>query len=294
MRHIVTGISRVTAEKNQELICLEESMRRALIDSNIEITDNNRSNIGIFLGTTFSNFCIRKNNFDKLDKLGMRAVNPADFPRLLISYLGGCLSIKFGTKGALGVLSSGQSSGLDALQQALFFLQRDKKNIAFVIDLDESWEEKKSFMANGSVCFVCENMDSKTRRKVYAEILRIESFFEKKNKISGICKCIQKTLEFCLPKKAASQYFYSSQPLNNRKYILENNALQYIYKDKKNKLFPAKNTANSSLKVLYDNLKSKIFVNSRQNNLPISLFLNIGNDANSICVATRIFKATLE
>jgi hypothetical protein len=75
---------------------------------------------------------------------------------------------------------------------------------------------------------------------------------------------------------------------------LENNALQYIYKDKKNKLFPAKNTANSSLKVLYDNLKSKIFVNSRQNNLPISLFLNIGNDANSICVATRIFKATLE
>jgi len=291
MKHVITGIACVTDRKGQELIYLEESLRRALKDGGIEIINKNRGNIGIFLATTFSNFYIRKDTFDKLDKLGVRAVNPADFPRQLISYLGGYLSIKFGTKGAMSVLSSGQSSGLDALQQALFFLQRDKKNVAFVIDLDENWQEKSSSAVKAGVCFICENTASESRRKIYAGVLRIENSFEKKNKNSGLCKCIKKTLEFCSSQKVTPRYFYSSGTLNSRKYILEKKALQHIYGNKKIKLFPARNITNASLRAIYDTLKRRRFLRSRQESLPGSLFLNIGEDTNSVCVALRDFRA---
>jgi|GEM_PF-1861831 len=284
MRQVITGISCATGQENQELICLEESLRKALTDSKIEITDINRNNIGIFLGTTFSNFCIRKNNFDKFNKLGIRAVNPADFPRLLISYLGGCLSIKFGTKGAMSVLSSGDSSGLDALEQALFFLKRDKKNIAVVIDLDEAWRGKSPSKIISSVCLICESVTSKSHRKVYADILGIQNYFEKKNEISGICKCIKKGLEFSLSQKLIPQFF-SSGSLRSRKYILEKKALQSVCQDKKFKLLPAKSITNSSLTPLYDIFKERN--RSYQKKLSVSLFLNVGEDVNSICVATR-------
>ncbi|MDD4182204.1 MAG: beta-ketoacyl synthase N-terminal-like domain-containing protein [Candidatus Omnitrophica bacterium] len=286
MRHAITGISCVAARKNQEFVCLEELMHRALEDSKVKIADHNRDNIGIFLGTTFSNFYIRKNNFDKLNKLtksDVRRINPADFPKLLISYLGGCVSIKFGTKGALSVLSSGQASGLDALHQALFFLQRNKKNIAFVIDLDENWHKNKASSAKSGVCFVCESISSQSPIKVYADILRVENFFEKKNKNSGLCKCLKKTLEFCSSQKAMPQYFYSSQIRGSKKYALEQKALSCIFADKKFKLMPAKTVTNSSLRAVYDNIKQQRLCPWPEN-LAVSLFLNIGENANSSCV----------
>lgn len=286
MRHIITGISCATGEENQELVCLEESLRKALTDGKIEITGSNRSNVGIFLGTTFSNFCIRKNNFDKFNKLGMRVVNPADFPRLLISYLGGCLSIKFGTRGAMSVLSSGTSSGLDALEQALFFLKRDKKNIAVVVDLDENWQGKSLSKIISSVCLICENAASKSHRKVYADILGIQNYFEKKNGISGICKCIKKGLEFSSSQKVIPQFF-SSGTLSSRRHILEEKALRFVLQDKKFRLSPARNITNSSLRPLYDAFKGRNPSYPNLEKLYVSLFLNVGEDANSICVATR-------
>ena len=287
MKQAITGISRVVDKKQQGLICIESSIRAALKDSNIEINAANRKNIGIFLGTTFSNFYIRKNAFEKLETIGVRAVNPADFPKQLISYLGGYFSIQFGTKGAMGVFSSGLSSGLDALQQALFFLQRDKKNIAVVVDFEENQKADYPWAVNAGICFICENIGLKSRKKTYANVVRIESFFEKKNKTIGLCESIKKALEFCSTRSLAPQQFFSSHPSGSRRYVLEKKALQSVYKDNKIKFFPAKNISNASLRVIHDTLKNKIFLRVFKENLPVSLYLNIGEDANSVCVVTQ-------
>jgi hypothetical protein len=284
MMQVITGISYVLNNKGEELMCLEELMQRAIDDSGIKITEKNQANIGIFLGTTFSNFCTRKNNFDKLNKIGVRAINPADFPKLLISYLGGCLSIKFGTKGALSVLSSGSASGIDVLQAALFFLQRDKKNIAFVLDLDESRQDDSSPGAKAGICFICENIISAKRRKVYANILRVETSFERKNEISGLCECIKKILDFCSSRKIAPRYFFGSQTINSSKHLLENKAIRFACQAGGVKFFPALNPSNSSLKPIYAAINS-----SHQKKIPAALFVNIGEDANSACVAIGNF-----
>lgn len=288
MMQAITGISYVLNNKGDELLCLEESIQKAINDSGIKITGKNQANIGIFLGTTFSNFCIRKNNFSKLNKIGVRAINPADFPKLLISYLGGCLSIKFGTKGALSVLSSGLSSGLDILQAALFFLQRDKKNIAFVVDLDENRQDDYFPVAKAGVCFVCENIISAKRRKIYANILRVETSFERKDEISGLCECIKKILNFCSSGKNTPRYFFGSQTIGSGKYPLENKATQLACNGGKLKLFPAQNAANSSLKPVYDAINTGV-LSSQRKKIPAALFINIGENTNSACAAMGNF-----
>jgi len=287
MNHVITGISYVPAKQRDALMCLEESMRVALSNSKLKISARTGSNIGIFLGTTFSNFSIRKNNFDKFNKLGIRAVNPADFPKLLISYLGGCLSIKFGTKGAMSVLSSGSSSGLDALSQALFFLERDKKNIAAIIELDESWEGESLPEIKASTCFICENIAVGSRRKIYADILGIQDYFEEENKVSGVSECIKEVSELFLSKKDKPQ-FLSSAALNSDKYFLEKKALQSVFPDKNSKLIPARAATNSGLKALYDVFKSKKFTYLNKEKMPVSLFLSAGRDSNSTCLAMKL------
>lgn len=287
MNHVITGVSYIPVKTGDALMCLEESMRVALSSGKLKISAGAGSNIGIFLGTTFSNFSIRKNNFDKLNKLGIRAVNPADFPKLLISYLGGCLSIKVGTKGAMSVLSSGSSSGLDALGQALFFLKRDKKNIAAIIELDETWEGESLPEIKASTCFICENIAVGSRRKIYADILGIQNYFEEENEASGISECIKKVSEPFLSKKDKFQ-FLSSAALNSNKYLLEEKALRGIFPDENNKLIPAKAATNSGLKALYDVFKSKKFTCLNKEKMPVSLFLSAGRDSNSTCLAMKL------
>lgn len=294
MCNIITGISCVVAKKGKELACLEEAISNALADGGIKITDKNSGNIGIFLGTTLSNFNVRENTFATFTKLGVRAFNPADFPRQLISYLGGCLSIKFGTKGAMSVVSSGQSSGLDALTQALFFLQRERKNIAIVIDLDESLSKSEGFSAASCACFVLEKASLKSGKKVYADILRIEHYFERKNENQGLCGAVGNVFEFCSSKRIFPKHFLSSQTISSKKYNLEEEALKCSYKDKESKLIPARIASNSSLMAIYENIKARRYLHTSSKKIPVSLFLDIGEETNSGCAVIRCLPAQEE
>ena len=93
-------------------------------------------------------------------------------------------------------LSSGCSSGLDALAQAMHFLSRDKANKALVIELAEEFSREAVCAGDKNVCLVLENSSS-DKKPGYGRILAFESFFEKKGQRQGLNKALRLALEGC-------------------------------------------------------------------------------------------------
>jgi len=279
------------ADLSAELIL--DSVRLALGENAITIDKENCRNIGIFLGTTFSTFYLRNNTFQNYLREGLKALNPTLFPETLLSYLGGYFSIKLSVQGIHSTLSSGSSSGFDALMQGVYFLKNDNKNKAVIIELDEDFGEDLIYTLKGTTCLVIENTASAKAKSSYGNILGTASFFEKEGESLGLSKAIQTTLDKCgLKFTEIDRIFccgFGSSHLREREAFC--NAKGYS----QSKLFSLidKGDISRSAFFLFGNILKKgnlKAVNCAKKSL-ISLFLNLGCNNNSSCL---IFKSPLE
>jgi len=131
-----------------------DSARAALKSAGLKIDPRNAHHIGLFIGTAFFNLQQRRKFFADYTKGGIRMVNPAEFPGTLISCLGSNICISLGIKGANVTVSSGDSAGGDALVAARYFLERNKKNIALVVELAEKIVRAGEAQGKASTCRV--------------------------------------------------------------------------------------------------------------------------------------------
>jgi hypothetical protein len=166
-----------------------ELTRRALEDRGIYRQAQLSRNLGVFVATTLSNIGIRERNCRAYLACGTRAVNPAEFPQGLVSYLGGYLSIDCEAKGINSTVSSGASSSLDALSQAQFFLKRNPDNKAIIVELSEVIQDNSVCLIEESVCVLLENAVEGSRR--YADIVALASYFDEEGSCQGLKKSIQ-------------------------------------------------------------------------------------------------------
>jgi len=90
----------------------------ALEDARLEITDENRNEIGVVLGSTMGSV----HSISEFDKGGLRDgpryVNPAQFPNTVINSPASQVAIRFGLRGLNTTISTGFTASLDALSYA--------------------------------------------------------------------------------------------------------------------------------------------------------------------------------
>jgi len=182
--HSYDGHSEAIVEEVVE--CIKDICRQC----SLVITGANNRNIGLFLGTTFSNFDLRFNNFELFRQKGLKAMNPAYAPKGLLSYIGGQICIACNIKGCQSTVSSGSSSGFDSLFQALHFLKRDRENKAIIIEFKENFTVEPSCAINGNCCLVLANQDNGQGLAIRA----ISSFFEKEHEVKAAIKAVQQAL----------------------------------------------------------------------------------------------------
>jgi 3-oxoacyl-[acyl-carrier-protein] synthase II len=91
----------------------------AIEDAKLDITDANRNDIGVVLGSTMGSV----HSISEFDKEGLREgpryVNPAQFPNTVINSPASQVAIRFGACGVNATISTGFSASLDAVGYAL-------------------------------------------------------------------------------------------------------------------------------------------------------------------------------
>ncbi|MDD5583921.1 MAG: beta-ketoacyl synthase N-terminal-like domain-containing protein [Candidatus Omnitrophica bacterium] len=292
---IVRGISIAADKESSNIDNILETVSSALTDGGVRYTSM-RGNTSVILGTTFSNFHIRKENTDKYFKQGTRVINPADFPHGLISYLGGCVSVKFNIQGAQNTLSSGISSGVDALTYAFYLAAREKRSRTIVIELGESIERGIRFSLRGIVCCVIENVARAHKENGYGVIVGVESFFEKKGRSQG--------LEFIL-KNIFKRYVRGfddppcivfSSASGTQRHNLERKAVRNAFGAAHAKMLPViakERNNNPGLFPMCTVLRNNgCYRHAHKKSIPhkssLVLFINVGEDSNSSCVAVEM------
>ncbi len=258
-----------------------------LKDTGFKATAGNRHHTAIFVGTTFSNFGARKDTIENYLSRGIRGVNPAQFPKGLISYLGGQLSIDLNFTGACSTVSSGFSSGLDALLAATYFLKRDKKKRAVVVDLGE---EAPGGRLKEIAVFSLENRQALSEKNNRVEILGLEVFFETKAGSQGLIKAIQKTLDYADLSINQVDYLFGSGVPGSRNHILEKKAVNYFTDTLKlNSPLSRRQEAPiySSLFLIGRVLRDREFCGMGKKSF-LTLFIFLGQDTNSGCILLKV------
>src|SRR4030042_1904257 len=176
---VITGLSLDTEVFPRAIDGLSQAVKQALFDAGVSIEPDNAGNFGLFMATTFSNYHTRMNNFNKFLEKGLRAMNPADAPSGLISYVGGQVCIHLGIKGMQSTVSSGVSSGFDALFQAMFYIGQDLSRKAIVVELGETFSPHPSCTIRGQSCLVPESRRGNKGEKAYGTLLGLASYYEK-------------------------------------------------------------------------------------------------------------------
>jgi hypothetical protein len=290
MKLIISGVSLATIN-TLDVDSIAEIITSALRDSKTQITKENCRNLGIFLGTTFNNVTIRKDNTERYRKSGVRVVNPADFPKGLISYLGGQLSTRFKIQGVNSTLSSGISSGIDAFAEGVYFVKRDKKNKAVIVELDEAISNNLTFSFKGGVCLIVEQGTNSIRQKKYAEVLGVEACFEKEDRSNGLLKAIEKSLSEYALGTSSINYVFSPGLANTTEHILTKEVLKKIANTpKENILFHCSRKDNnlSGLFLVAKALRDESFYRHGVKKSNTMFFLNLGKNTNSSCLAIKV------
>lgn len=268
----ITGIFCVQFEDAGDGAALVAAVRAAMRESAIDMRGKGGLTTGLFLGSTFSNYRIRKDNAEKYHSKGVRVLNPADFPKCLISYLGGVLCTALCIKGVNSTVSSGQSSGIDALVQGVYFLRRNAANKAIVLEFDEDFGKRGAGL-HGVVVFVLERASGSAGG--YGTILGIESFFDSPGNTQGL-KRAYRALRAKLP-STQPDAFYCAEPATVRAaHILEAGAAG-VRRCRKG-LFGVADFLTSNREAI------------RRNALPVALFFSAGKNANSNCLAVSAKK----
>ncbi len=295
MNFSITGIDIVNRKNNFSIDDIPGSIKTAFRDSDTKIDNKNCRTVGIFIGTTFHNSDTRRDNTDNYRKGGVRIVNPADFPRCLISYLGGHLSGTFNLKGANSTMSSGISSGFDALIQAAYFVEQTKRNKALVVELEEKVSEDLKCVLGGSACLVIENKagTAKKDNNIYGDILAIESFFEREGKNSSLAKAIGKVLEKSRLNLRDIDYIFIPEKPKTAPYSPEENTLKEFSNlsniEPPYRLFKIAGH-NKGLFMIANILKNMDFAAYPEKKPIISLFLSLGKDSNSSSAVIKIYR----
>ena len=90
----------------------------AMRDSGLEITDENRNNIGIYLGTGIGGIRTLVEQEHKLQNLGIRRLSPFGIAMIMANGAGGMLSIDYGIQGPSPTISTACAAGSDAIGHA--------------------------------------------------------------------------------------------------------------------------------------------------------------------------------
>ncbi len=109
----------------------------AIEDARLEITDENRNNIGVVLGSTMGSV----HSISEFDKEGLREgpryVNPAHFPNTVINSPASQVAIRFCLRGLNATISTGFTASLDAIGYALDMLQLERADALLVGGVEE-------------------------------------------------------------------------------------------------------------------------------------------------------------
>ena len=109
----------------------------AIEDAKLELTDENRNDIGVVLGSTMGSV----HSISEFDKEGLREgpryVNPAHFPNTVINSPASQVAIRFGLRGLNATISTGFTAGLDAIGYALDMLQLGRAKKLLVGGVEE-------------------------------------------------------------------------------------------------------------------------------------------------------------
>ncbi|MCP4653211.1 MAG: beta-ketoacyl-[acyl-carrier-protein] synthase family protein [Candidatus Omnitrophica bacterium] len=117
-------------------LLLLASSKYAINDANLGITDNNTDDIGVCTGTTFSHLWSIL-EFDKevfTDGIGFS--NPALFPSNVMNAASSHVSIRFNIQGFNATISTGYTSGIEALKYSTNALKTGAANTVLVNGVD--------------------------------------------------------------------------------------------------------------------------------------------------------------
>ena len=109
----------------------------AIEDARLEITDKNRSEIGVVLGSTMGSV----HSISEFDKEGLREgprfVNPAFFSNTVINSPASQIAIRFGLRSVNATISTGFSASLDAISYAVDMLRSGRVKVLLVGGVEE-------------------------------------------------------------------------------------------------------------------------------------------------------------
>ncbi len=109
----------------------------AIEDAKLEITDDNRNDIGVVLGSTMGSV----HSISEFDKEGLREgpryVNPAQFPNTVINSPASQVAIRFGLRGLNATISTGFTASLDAMSYAWDMLTLGRIKVLLVGGVEE-------------------------------------------------------------------------------------------------------------------------------------------------------------
>jgi hypothetical protein len=208
-------------------------------------------------------------------------------PESLISYLGGYLSIKLGAKGCTNTFSSGQSSGIDAFLQAGYFLKRNKKNKALIVELQEKIGDKLKPSICGMSSLIIENEnDLKRDKEIHGIIDKTGSLFEKRGELKAILAAAKEI--HSRNKKIPSEYNVFSCGTCN-KALLRNGFSSYFRSlNAHSKLKFHWSLGDYGIFFLSGILKRKTRYACLEKSNKNILLLNVGKDSNSFCASIRV------
>jgi len=98
----------------------------ALSDARLEITESNTDDIGVVTGTTFPHLWSMIEFDREVLKEGLDFSNPALFPSTVLNAASSQVSIRFNIQGFNASLTTGYTSGLEALKYSLMALETGK------------------------------------------------------------------------------------------------------------------------------------------------------------------------
>ncbi len=109
----------------------------AIDDAKLDITDDNRNDIGVVLGSTMGSV----HSISEFDKEGLREgpryVNPAHFPNTVINSPASQVAIRYGLRGLNTTIATGFTAGLDAIGYAMDMLQLGRVQALLVGGVEE-------------------------------------------------------------------------------------------------------------------------------------------------------------
>ena len=109
----------------------------AIEDAKLEITDDNRNDIGVVLGSTVGSV----HSISEFDKEGLREgpryVNPAHFPNTVINSPASQVAIRFGLRGVNSTIATGFTASLDAIGYAMNMLMLGRAKALLVGGVEE-------------------------------------------------------------------------------------------------------------------------------------------------------------